>query len=72
MTITSASGLFLPVAFAVATGIPVIIFAWLIAFTVSGVGTLYNKLKIFEVWFRKVIAIIFIGVGLYYISQVYF
>lgn len=66
MTIQSASGLVLPVIFAIATGIPVIIFAWLLAYTVAGVGKLYNKLKIFEVWFRRVVAVIFIGVGIYY------
>ena len=66
MTIQSASGLFLPVVFAIATGIPVIIFAWLLAFTISGVGKLYNKIKMFEVWFRWIMAIVFIGVGIYY------
>jgi len=72
MTISSASGLLLPVVFAVATGIPVIIFAWLIAYTISGVGKLYNQLKIFELWFRRVIAVLFIGVGIYYIIIIYF
>lgn len=72
MTIGSASGLYLPFVFAIATGIPVIIFAWLLAYTVSGVGTLYNRLKIFEIWFRRVIALLFIGVGLYYVIVIYF
>lgn len=72
ITISSASGLYLPVIFAVATGIPVIIFAWLIAYTISGVGTVYNKIKTFEIWFRRVISVLFIGVGIYYIITVYF
>lgn len=67
MTISSASGLFLPLIFAIATGFPVLVFAYLIAFTLAGVGNLYNKLKIFEKWFRKIVAFIFILVGLYYI-----
>jgi sulfite exporter TauE/SafE len=67
MTISSASGLILPVVFAIATGIPVIIFAWLLAYTVSGVGTLYKGLKIFETWFRRIIAVGFVGVGIYYV-----
>jgi cytochrome c biogenesis protein CcdA len=65
MSIQSGSGLILPVVFAIATGIPVIIFAWLLAYTVSGVGKMYNRLKTFEYWFRKVIALLFIGIGLY-------
>lgn len=72
MTISSASGLFLPVVFAIATGIPVIIFAWLIAFSVGSIGNVYNKLKTFELWFRRVIAVLFITVGVYYIITIYF
>src|SRR3989339_745382 len=52
---SSASGLYLPVVYAIATGIPVIVFAWIIAYTVSGIGGAYNKIKIFELWFRRII-----------------
>lgn len=72
MTIGSASGLYLPFIFAVATGIPVIIFAWLLAFSVGSIGNVYNKLKSFELWFRRVVAVLFIGVGAYYIITIYF
>jgi sulfite exporter TauE/SafE len=72
ITISSASGLYLPVVFAIATGIPVILFAWLIAYTLSGVGIVYNKLRTFEIWFRRVISVLFIVVGTYYIITVYF
>jgi len=71
ITITSASGLYLPLIFALGTGLPVIIFAWFIAFTVGGVGGVYNKVKIFEIWFRRFVSVIFIGVGVYY-SIIYF
>ena len=71
MTISSASGLYLPVIFAVATGIPVIILSWIIAYTISGIGSFYNKIKTFEKWFRKVIALLFILVGIYYLIRVF-
>src|SRR5512133_91499 len=48
MTVTSASGLYLPIVFALATGIPVIIFAWILAFSVGSIGGVYNKMKNFE------------------------
>jgi cytochrome c biogenesis protein CcdA len=67
MTISSASGLYLPVVFALATGIPVILFAWLIAFSVGSLGGVYNKMKTVEKWFRRVVAVLFIGVGVYYV-----
>lgn len=68
----SSSGLHLPIAYALATGIPVILFAWLIAYTVSGVGNMYQRIKSFEYWFRRVVAVIFIGIGIYYIITVWF
>ena len=72
MTISSASGLILPVIFAIATGIPVIIIAWILAYAISGIGSAYNKIKSFEIWFRRVIAVLFVVVGIYYIIRVYF
>lgn len=71
MTVTSPAGLYLPLIFAIATGIPVIIFAWIIAYALSGLGDFYNRLKTFEHWFRRGIAILFIAVGIYYIIRVY-
>ena len=72
MTVASASGLYLPMVFALATGIPVIIFAWILAFSVSSIGGIYNKMKNFEIWFRRVVAVLFIIVGIYYIIRVFF
>ena len=66
MTITSAKGLYLPVIFAAATGLPVIVIAWLLAFSVSGIGSFHNKLKTVEKWVRKSVAALFIGLGVYY------
>jgi len=72
ITVSSAGGLYLPLVFAVATGIPVIIFAWLLAYAVGNVGKVYNSLKTFEKWFRRVVAVLFIGAGLWYIFSVWF
>lgn len=67
MTVASASGLYLPVIFAIATGLPVILFAWLLAFAVSNVANMYNKIKFFELWFRRIVSVLFIVVGIYYV-----
>jgi cytochrome c-type biogenesis protein len=72
MTVASSSGLYLPVIFAIATGIPVIILAWVLAYTVSGVGAVYNNIKSFDLWFRRIVSVLFIIVGIYYIIRVYF
>ena len=72
ITVASASGLYLPLVFAIATGIPVIVFAWILAFSIGSIGGVYNKMKNFEIWFRRVIAVLFIVVGIYYIIRVFF
>lgn len=66
LSIASPSGLYLPFVFAITTGLPVIIIAWLLAYSVSSIGNFYNKLKTFEKWFRIIVAVLFIWVGLYY------
>jgi len=71
LTISSPSGLFLPVIFAIATGLPVIIVAYLLAFSISKIGGFYNKVKLFEKWFRRVVSVIFILVGIYYVYIFY-
>jgi len=72
MTVASAEGLYLPLIFAIATGIPVIIFAWFLAYAVGNVGKIYSRIKTFELWFRRVVAVLFIGVGIWYIFSVWF
>lgn len=67
MTIASPTGLYLPIVFAIATGLPVILFAWLLAFAVGNVGNMYNRIKTIEIWFRRVVAVLFILVGIYYL-----
>ncbi|MDD2278247.1 MAG: aromatic aminobenezylarsenical efflux permease ArsG family transporter [Bacteroidales bacterium] len=71
LSVTAQMGYFLPLVFAFATGLPVVIVAWILAFSVSGIGTFYNRIKTFEKWFRRVVALIFILVGIYYIFVVY-
>jgi cytochrome c-type biogenesis protein len=69
MTVAGADGLYLPAVFAVGTGLPVIIAAWLLAFTVRGIAGFYQKVKTFEYWFRRVVAVLFIAAGVYFIIQ---
>jgi cytochrome c-type biogenesis protein len=71
MTITQSHGLWLPLIFAIGTGLPVIIFAYLISFTVSGVGKFYKHITVIEKWVRRITAACFIVVGIYYIFIFY-
>lgn len=67
MTIASADGLYLPIVFAFGTGLPVILFTYLLAFTAGRIGVFYNRITKIEKVMRYVAGIVFILTGLYYI-----
>lgn len=65
MAAGTTGGMWLPVVFAVATGFPVAVVAWLLAYSVGSLGRFYNRVQVFERWMRKIVGWLFIGVGLY-------
>ncbi|MCI2227696.1 aromatic aminobenezylarsenical efflux permease ArsG family transporter [Polaribacter sp. MSW13] len=67
MTIASADGLYLPIVFAFGTGLPVILFTYLLAFTAGKIGVVYNKITQIEKIMRTVAGVVFILTGLYYV-----
>ncbi|MBC8213900.1 MAG: sulfite exporter TauE/SafE family protein [Candidatus Marinimicrobia bacterium] len=68
MTIASADGLYLPIIFAFGTGLPVILFTYLLAFTAGKVGVFYNEITKIEKVIRIIAGVVFVLTGLYYIS----
>ena len=66
MSVTAAGGFFMPIIFAIATGLPVIIVAWILSYSVASIGKFYNNMQTFEKWFRRIVAVLFIAVGIYY------
>jgi len=68
MTIASADGLYLPIIFAFGTGLPVILFTYLLAFTAGKIGVFYNRITKIEKVMRTVAGVVFIITGLYYVS----
>lgn len=67
LVLSQSSGLILLPDFAIATGLPVVLLSYLLAFSVGGIGKFYNKIKTFEVWFRQVVAVLFILTGIYFV-----
>ncbi len=66
MSAQATGGYLLPIVFAFGTGLPVILVAWLLAYSMAGVGKFYNRMKVFQKWFNMIVAILFIAVGIYY------
>jgi len=60
------SGIALPTIYGIATGLPVFLFAVLIAMGAKKVGKAYAHIVRFEPWARKITGGIFIAVGIYY------
>ena len=68
MTIASANGLYLPIVFAFGTGLPVILFTYLLAFTAGKISVFYNRITKIEKVMRTIAGVVFIITGLYYVS----
>jgi cytochrome c-type biogenesis protein len=66
MVLANASGLILLPVFAVATGLPVVLFSYLLAFSIGGIGRFYNRIKVIETWMRRIVAMMFILTGCYF------
>lgn len=66
MSAAETGGYLLPVVFAIATGLPVIFVAWILAYSIAGLGKFYNQMQVFQKWMNLIIALLFIIVGIYY------
>ena len=66
LAIRAGDSFVIPAVFAFATGLPVILFSFILVKSVNKLGTVMNKLQAFELWMRKIIAAVFILVGIYY------
>nr|MBN2277295.1 sulfite exporter TauE/SafE family protein [candidate division Zixibacteria bacterium] len=60
------SSVVIPFLYGLGTGLPVILFAFLISLGSGMVGRIFDKLTRFEKWARRITGIIFILAGIYY------
>ncbi len=68
MTLAADAGLLLPIVFSLGTGIPVIIFAFVIAYSIEKLGTYFNAITKVEKVMRVVAGLAFVITGLYYLN----
>jgi threonine/homoserine/homoserine lactone efflux protein len=66
LAIQHQSAVVLPAVYGVATGLPVLIFAGLLALGAHRVSRAFERLTQLERWARRVTGVVFIGIGLYY------
>ena len=70
MSATAAAGYLLPVLFALATALPVLIVAWILAFSVQRIGSFYGRMQTVQKWLNRIVGGIFVGIGIYYCIMV--
>ena len=66
MSAVESGGYVLPVVYAIATSLPVLLAAWIIAYSMQSLGKVMGKIAVFQRWFNRFVAILFVLVGLYY------
>ncbi len=71
MSASTAMGYLLPILFAVATALPVLVVAWVLAFSAGQIGTVYGKMQTIQKWLNIVVGILFIAIGIYYCLTIY-
>lgn len=64
LAVKMESGFALPGIFGIATGLPVLLFAFMLAFCANKVGRAYNSLSKFEVWAQRITGAVFLLVGI--------
>lgn len=72
MSAATDAGYFLPVVFAVATSIPVLAVARILAFSMQQMGRFYGRMQKIQKWMNIVVGAVFIIIGIYYCRIMYF
>ena len=71
MSASATGGYVLPAVYALATGLPVVIVAWIIAYSIGNIAGFYKKMQVFQKWLNRMVAVLFIIVGIYYAYTFY-
>lgn len=72
MFASTTMGYMLPIFFAVATALPVLVVAWILAFCAGQIGTVYGKMQTMQKWLNIAVGVLFIAIGIYYCLTIYF
>lgn len=57
--------------FAVATALPVLTVAWILAFSVQHIGSFYGKMQNVQKWLNRIVGGVFTIIGIYYCVMMY-
>ena len=66
MSAAAEAGWLLPAVFAVATALPVLVIAWILAFSAQRIGVVYGRMQSVQRWLNLVVGVLFVAIGIYY------
>ena len=66
MSATTTAGWLLPIVFAIATALPVLVIAWMLAFSAQHIGVVYGQMQTVQRWLNMVVGVLFTAIGIYY------
>ena len=65
LAVDGKSAVLMPSVYGLGTALPVVAFAFVMAFGVRSIGSVFDRLTQIEKWARKLTAVVFIGAGIY-------
>lgn len=71
LSLAEPMGWLLPLVFGFATGLPVLLISWALAYSVATIGKLHHNIQLVEVWLRRICAVLFIVMGIYITVEVF-
>lgn len=71
LSATTPAGYLLPVVFAVATALPVLAVAWILAFSVQQMRRFYGRMRTVQRWMNLLVGVLFVVIGIYYSWMMY-
>ena len=71
MSASTTMGYLLPILFAIATALPVLVVAWILAFSAGQIGVVYGKMQTIQKWLNRAVGVLFIAIGIYYCLTIY-
>ena len=71
LSATTTAGYLLPLVFAIATALPVLVVAWILAFSVQQMGCFYGRMRTVQRWMNLFVGVLFVAIGVYYSWMMY-
>lgn len=71
LSASATMGYFLPTIFAIATALPVLLVAWILAFSAGQIGKIYGQMQKIQKYLNIIVSVLFISIGIYYCLTIY-